>query len=418
MTTLSTYRGGMASAREASAWLRRRPTAVDGAIGLGLAAVSVPSMWVTRDLLSYPTRAPDAVGVLLVLLSCLPLTFRRRWPLQVLVVVSLASLLLVSLDYVTNATGAGMMIALYTVAAYRGGREALAGLLVAVSAALLNIPFVASPVSAVDITAVVGVAAASAAFGRSIAFRRAHVAELERHAGRLERARAADQRVALAEERARIARELHDVVAHSVSIMTVQAEAAQRVLDRDPARSRQAMAAVEATGRQALTEMRRVVGALRARGEDGDLGERSPPAGVADLPGLVEGIRAAGLRVDLTVQGEPRQLGAGADLTVFRVVQEALTNVLKHAGPTPAHVQLTYGAEDVRVLVDDRGRGLSAALSADRSAVGHGLLGMRERVETYGGELGAGERTGGGFRVEVRLPLEPDAGTRAGHRSA
>jgi len=261
--------------------------------------------------------------------------------------------------------------------------------------------------------------------GRNLMLRRAYTAELESRARRLERARDVYARAALSEERTRIARELHDVVAHHVSVMTVQASAARRVLDRDPDRAREALSAVESTGRSALAEMRRIVGVLRAR-DDGDEpegpAERGPQPGLADIAELVRQTREAGLNVVLRTEGAPRTLAAGADLAAYRVAQEALTNTLKHAGASVrARVTVRFTAREVTVAVEDDGPdpGAPPAAPPDGSELpGHGLVGMRERVALYGGELRAGPRDGGGYAVRARFPVEEtaDALTERGSR--
>jgi signal transduction histidine kinase len=245
----------------------------------------------------------------------------------------------------------------------------------------------------------------------------ADVAELGLRGARVEHAGDADTRAAVAEERSRIARELHDVVAHHVSVMTVQAAGAQRALGRDPDRAREAMAAIEATGRTALTEMRRIVGVLRTGGPEED--HRAPAPGLGDLPALVSQVREAGLALELVIDGDVRELPQGVDLTAYRIVQEALTNSLRHARDTRATVRVHYGRTELRVQVLDDGDARGGAGDGDARTKpagsemsprrGHGLIGMRERVGLYRGTLSAGPRRGGGFEVLARLPL-PGAG--------
>jgi signal transduction histidine kinase len=205
-----------------------------------------------------------------------------------------------------------------------------------------------------------------------------------------------EQREAVVAERARIARELHDVIAHSVSVMTVQAGAAEEMLKRDPERALEPVRAVQETGRQALVEMKRLVGMLRE--EDDEIG-LAPQPGLADLDRLVAQVRDAGLPVEVRIEGEPRPLPLGVDLSAYRVVQEALTNALKHAGRATATVTLRYGASDVTIEVADDGAG------AGKKSGGHGLIGMRERIGVFGGTFAAGPRDTGGFAVSARLPI-------------
>jgi signal transduction histidine kinase len=230
--------------------------------------------------------------------------------------------------------------------------------------------------------------------------RNRRTAELEERAARLERERETEARAAVAEERARIAREMHDVVAHSLSVMVVQAEAAEAMLESDPERARRPLEAVQETGRSALGELRRMLGVLREMAEEGPA--LAPQPGLAGLDALVEQVREAGLPVTLRVEGEARALPPGIDLSAYRIVQEGLTNALKHAGPARAEVLISYGDDELALRVSDDGRGHDPA----SDGAGHGLVGMRERVALYGGTLEAGPLPGGGFALTARLPLE------------
>jgi signal transduction histidine kinase len=206
-----------------------------------------------------------------------------------------------------------------------------------------------------------------------------------------------DAERAVEEERARISRELHDVVAHSVSVMTVQAGAVRRLLKPEQEREREALQIVEETGRQALTEMRRLLGMMRTEGETAAL---QPQPGLKTLDRLVEHVREAGMPVELTVQGEPFELPPGIDLSAYRIVQEALTNALRHGAPARAWVGIRYGADGVEVDIQNDGR-----VNGDGDPAGLGLIGMRERVAMCGGKLEAGPRDGGGYRISARLPV-------------
>jgi signal transduction histidine kinase len=248
--------------------------------------------------------------------------------------------------------------------------------------------------------------------GRATASRSRLTAELHEAAVRADDEREAQAARAVADERRRIAREMHDVVAHSVSMMVVQAGGARRILDRDPERAVAAAELIERTGRDALAEMRRLLGVLHP----GEHPEYMPQPTLRELDGLVERTRVAGVPVTLTVEGERRELPAGLDLAAYRVVQEALTNVVKHGGGAPTEVAVHYRADAVEVRIADRGGG---ALTTRLGGSGHGLVGMRERVRMYGGELHAGQRSGGGFEVSARLPLqgEEEAALTAGARA-
>jgi signal transduction histidine kinase len=208
-------------------------------------------------------------------------------------------------------------------------------------------------------------------------------------------------RQAVADERARIARELHDVVAHSVSVMVVQAQAGPRLI-ADPEGARGAFRAIEQSGREALVELRRLLGVLRATGPAAD----APQPGLGSLQSLVDQVREAGLRVDLRVEGDPVQLPAGVDLSAYRIVQEALTNTIKHAGAAEAEVLVRYGAGALDLEIVDNGSGPAA-----NGHQGHGLIGIRERVALFGGEMQAGARDGHGYAVRARLPYGPGAAT-------
>jgi len=223
------------------------------------------------------------------------------------------------------------------------------------------------------------------------------VGDRERRAQIAERERDLVAREAVVEERARIARELHDVIAHHVSMIVLQAGAERRVLDEANASTHEVLETVERTGRSALTEMRRLLGMLR-----GDADEPlTPQPGLRDVPILVTQLREAGLPVELNVEGERQELPTGIELSAYRIVQEALTNALKHAGEARASVNIRYGSDSLELEIADDGAGASAPIPSG----GHGLLGMRERVALYGGRLDAGRRPSGGFVVRVLLPI-------------
>ena len=377
----------------------------DGLIGLALAAITVPSLWFVPEELEGEFRDPDVLAVTLLLLATLPLAWRRRNPLGTLLVVGVASVAEVVLGYPDwNLGGIGVVIALYSVAAHGGRRDAVIG------AVLTSIAvFIVFVTSRVD-SSFAGFLSNYVVFGTAwilgdnLRARRAYVAGLEERAESLERARVEEARAAVAGERTRIARELHDVVAHNMSVVVIQAGAARRVLDRDPAAAREALSSIEGVGRQALADMRRSLGVLR--GSEGQPVGTTPQPTVADLADLVDQTTRAGLTVELAVEGEPRPLPSGVGLTAYRIVQEALTNALRHAGPATACVRLRYGADDIELEVRDDGRGAAMALEVPDRRTGHGIAGMRERVQLYGGELRVGDRSGGGFAVWARIPVE------------
>jgi len=239
------------------------------------------------------------------------------------------------------------------------------------------------------------------AAGRTLRERAEQAREADVRAARAERERQTAARIGIAEERARIARELHDIVAHSVSVMVLQAGAVRHKLPASLAQETEALKDVEATGRTALAEMRRLLGAMR---EERDGPEMAPQPGLGNLDALFAQVRRAGLPVEMHVEGDPLPLPAAIDLSAYRIVQEGLTNALKHAGASRAEVDVRYGAGEVRIEVRDDGHG-----PAGGDGLGHGLVGIGERVKLYGGEMTAGRANGGGFVLSTRLPIQGGA---------
>ncbi|QGV79270.1 sensor histidine kinase [Streptomyces ficellus] len=392
-------------------FLRRHPTGVDSFWAVMLLGFS--SLWVVQA----PEGAePRLLAAGIVLLLCLALALRRRAPEKALLLTAVLGVAQLALDIQVNPADFAMLVVIYTVAAQSDGsrwarRFALVGGLCAAPLAQLRWPEPnISTAGTVFITVVMIVPFVLAwVLGDSMRTRRAYFAQLEERASRLEREREAQSKVAVAAERARIARELHDVVAHNVSVMVVQADGAAYVLDASPDQAKQALETISTTGRQALAEMRRLLGILRT-GEPQDSEDYVPQPDVQQIEDLVEQVRTAGLTVDFRVEGTPRPLPSGVELTAYRIVQEALTNTRKHGGPDAgASVRLVYFDDGLGLLVEDDGRGAAHELYEDGGADGrgHGLIGMRERVGMVGGTLDAGPRPGGGFRVSALLPLKP-----------
>jgi signal transduction histidine kinase len=234
--------------------------------------------------------------------------------------------------------------------------------------------------------------------GRAMCYRRTREHVLELLTVDLEREREEKARAAVAEERVRIARELHDIVAHAISVIVLQARGGRRSLATDPGETREALDMIEATGSEALAEMRRLLGMLRRDDEEIVL---APQPSLRYVDALAAQVREAGLPVDFSVEGEPTELPPGVDLSAYRIVQEALTNALKHAGPATARVVVRYRENDLELEIADTGLGAGAS-----DEDGHGLAGMRERVSLYGGKIETGPRDGGGFAVRARLPLD------------
>src|SRR5918994_3276081 len=337
-------------------WLRARPLLADALLAVLLAAVSLVA-------LAYAWREcdrdcdPGGVAVALVLATTLPLVWRRRRPLAVGLATGLATAVYGFAHYPDLAMpiAIGGVVGMYSVAAWGGRRAALLPGAVAavVVVVVMTLPRVDADV--VDAAFVSLSLAGAWVLGDRARVQRALAAELQERAVRLERDRAEDARRAVASERARIARELHDVVAHHVSMMVVQAEAGPVAAERDPARAGGAFEAIAATGRQALVEMRRLLGVLRGDGDRDQTSSLAPQPGLADIGSLVEQVGRAGLRVELVVEGPEAPLPAGVDLSAYRIVQEALTNAVKHAGPGRARVLVRYGEHDLEVQVRDEG---------------------------------------------------------------
>ncbi|GFH39189.1 sensor histidine kinase [Streptomyces pacificus] len=367
-------------------------------------------LWVVQEHIGVEPRLAPSVTVLLL---CLAVALRRRVPERMLLLVAGVGLAQLALDVAPNPADFAMLVLIYTVAAHDGRRWAshlaLTGGLCAATLAQIRWPEPGMTAGTkIFFTAVMTVPFALAwVLGDSLRTRRAYFAQLEERASRLEKEREAQSKVAVAAERARIARELHDVVAHNVSVMVVQADGAAYVLDASPDQARQALETISSTGRQALAEMRRLLGILRT-GDAPESGEYVPQPDVEQIKELVEQVRGAGLTIDFRVEGTPRPLPSGVELTAYRIVQEALTNTRKHGGPDAgASVRLVYFDDGLGLLVEDDGRGAAHELYEDggTDGRGHGLIGMRERVGMVGGTLDAGPRPGGGFRISALLPL-------------
>jgi signal transduction histidine kinase len=408
------YLRGMSEWRSLVERARRfNPTVADALLGAFLLVISLPQLFVedpTYRHLGITFRAGSLIGVLLLAAETMPLTWRRRYPRSVLAAMTASAFVLLVAGFRPTVADLGLVIAVYSVAGHSSRRSAvIAGLAFLVAlAGLIAIADLKYPQDQTEPQQYI-VNFASFAFAWFLGVlqrnRREHTAKLEALNRQLAEERESRARWAVSEERSRIARELHDVIAHTVSVMVVQAGAARRVAATRPEQARDAMTSIESTGRQALGEMRRLVGVLRNSDEPTTL---DPQPRLADVPALVEQARKAGLDVELDVWGEPRPLPAGVDLSAYRIVQEALTNVRKHAGPASVQVQVRYGPQSLHIEVADDGRS-SAAHAGTNGNRGQGLIGMRERVALYGGKLEVGRTSEGGFRVLADLPLEAAA---------
>jgi signal transduction histidine kinase len=365
--------------------------------------------WTQSDLWGHAPSALRVTGgrgvlaVLLVLVT-LPLAMRRRVPAGTLLVAA-ASLAIASVLVRDSAGGVpvevfiAMLIMFYSVGAHCDERRApLVGALALATIAATDLARPGffngghSPRPAAWLAFAI-----AWLVGRDMRRRRQRVSVLESRAERLEREREEKAQLAVSEERARIARELHDIVAHGVSVIVAQARAGPHLV-HDPERTTSAFRAIESSGRDALVELRRLLGILRSEDQQLAIG---PQPGLDSLQSLIEQVRASGLPVQLRVEGEAGHLPAGVDLSAYRIVQEALTNVVKHASATGAEVVVRFGSRALELDVLDDGHGASASVNG----AGHGLIGMRERVALYGGTIETGPRIGGGYAVHARLPL-------------
>jgi signal transduction histidine kinase len=390
-------------------WLREHPRLADGALGVALFVLCVVPAASNQYVPTPDLAAGDlhAVGVALLALTTLPLAWRRSHPAHVAAAIAFGAVAYEAMDQPDTVNAIAGLVAVYSASAWGSrsvSRVAAAVTAVALTAILaLNLDDTATWV---DLVGNYAIFATAWVLGDNVRQRRERLRSLEERAVLAEMNREEEARRAVAAERTRIARELHDVVAHSVSVMVVQAGAARRVLERDPAQAAEAMASIEAVGRQSLNEMRRLLGVLR-RDDDRSFG-RVPQPSIRHVDALVEQTREAGLAVELVVEGDPKPLAPGVDLSAYRIVQEALTNTLKHAGPgVIAEVRLCFADSVLELVVSDDGRGSDRDRDDDHA--GHGLVGMQERVTLFGGELHAGNRAGGGFVVRARLPLEVEA---------
>jgi signal transduction histidine kinase len=373
---------------------------VDAALAfvLGLAGLgSLASVATEGHAAAVARLAPFVVAMFVAVV------FRRKSPVIAFAVGALGAAGQVLFGPGDPGSSVPVLVLLYTLAAYEPRRVSVPGLVICVVGAAATFFLSIGGIGAAErfLLATVfssGTALVAWVIGDSMRYRRAYLRSLEDRAARLERERDAQAQIAAAAERARIARELHDVIAHNVSVMVVQADGASYALRTEPERAGQALAAISQTGRLALSEMRRLLGVLRSGDEQADL---APVPGLDQLRELVDQARAAGMSVSLTLDGPPRPLAEGAELAAYRVVQESLTNTRKHGGlAAAARVALRYEPDGLMLQVTDDG--LGAAAPSD--GPGHGLTGMRERIEMYGGTVQAGPRPGGGYQVTARLP--------------
>ena len=385
--------------------LRRHPLLADVTLAAALAVLAVVTGLALVVPVAHVVPPSTPVVVAWAVALAAPLVLRRRFPLAVLAVTTLQFTRYWAVGQVNEiASWVILGVAVYSAAAYADRRWARwvcgACLLWLIGSAVLPSAR-AGQIGAVEVVAIAIFDALpfllAWPLGTMMRRLREYRAALEERNRQLDQEREVNARRAVLEERVRIARELHDVVAHHVSVMGIQAGVARRLFDRDPSEAVAAIGSVETASRQAITDLQQLVGVLRRQEEADDL---APQPSLGRLPELVEHMRQAGLPVELTVQGRRTPLPAGVELSAYRIIQEALTNTLKHAGPAHAGVTVRYGDASVEVEVVDDGQGPPPGRPGTGSK---GLVGMRERVSLYGGRLDAGARPGGGFRVHAVL---------------
>jgi signal transduction histidine kinase len=403
MVTGRRYGDGMdIGTRVRNGWRSIDRRVLDAGVAVVLFAFMVFEL--SANTLMTGENASGALAYLLAAVITLPFAAHRRHPLVVLTI-STWAVVVYSLGRFSAFPGYALFVLLFGVSLHSDRRRsavALGAVLVAMSAALVLQP-AGVVTSGTWISTLLAVAVAWLS-GENVRSRRVQVSALQDRTRRLEHEREAQARQAVGEERLRIARELHDVVAHSMSVIAVQAGVANHVIDSRPELARQALATVETNTRSALVEMRRLLGVLRQGDEPS--ASLTPAPGLSHVADLVEQFRDAGLTVDLRLDGAPDRVPDGVDLSAYRIVQEGLTNVLRHGGPE-ANVTIGHraGAVEIEVCDDGRRPGQEAAAADAGRGAGHGLIGMRERVAIFGGTLVAGERPGGGFRLAATLPF-------------
>ncbi|HEY9243789.1 MAG TPA: histidine kinase [Streptosporangiaceae bacterium] len=377
-----------------------------------VAALAAGILWVNVGRHGFRYHAPPPGPAVFAMLATVPVAVRRIWPVPVFAVVLVASSVVIAFGRATAVMDVTLCMAVYMVTV-RSRRPAALTILVLTGVSLGAGLLVYRAADLILVDRVHSLVAAGAIWfvAHSVRERRKYLAGLAEQAAQRQQAEAERNRQAVREERVRIARELHDVVAHSLGVVTVQAGVGRRIGAAAPAEALAALRAVEVTGRSALEELRRILGLLR---DDETQPSLAPAPGIGDLGELAEVVRAAGTPVSLDVTGDVAALPPAAALTVYRIIQEALTNVVKHAGGAAARVRVAAGPDGVRVAVSNEGRpGAAGAVAPDAAVAGqHGIVGMRERAAVFGGTLDATPVPGGGFRVTAFLPVHGQPGAQ------
>jgi signal transduction histidine kinase len=386
--------------RQVREWLRARPLRADA-----LLAVALYALWVTGYVISAPAagRPVTALAFVMSAVAVVPVALRRVTPWASVALLAASILASAVLHQTAGAESLSFLVVAYTAAALMPLVQALWATALIAGSVVLSL-YVDRPVERLSVLFSNALILAVCFFlGRTVQTRRDYTRALEDRARTAEENREATAREAVLDERRRIARELHDVVAHHISVMGVLATGARRTLYRDPDIADETLKTIEDTGRATLREMRRLLDVLRTDAEPAEA-PVEPQPGIAGLEALAAQVREAGLPVHLAVDGDPTTLDPGVDLIVYRIVQEGLTNALKHAGPATAEVRVRMTGDALELEVSDDGRGPRPADVPQPD--GHGLVGMRERVSLYGGHLQTGPRREGGFLVRARIPLE------------
>ncbi len=391
------------SNRPSTSWASRlSPRAIDAGFAVALAIVLVAA----RTVEAHGLHGSDWLGYVLSVAAALIVAGRRRWPLAVFAATLALAMLAIALAAPSGAISLPVVICVFTLAQVHERRQAallalLAGVTLALARGLLQYRGWSDARTAVE----PALALAALFLGWAVSSRRAYVAEIEARAAQAEHTRGEEARRQVDAERLRIARELHDVLAHAIATISVQAGVAAHVLDERPDHAAEALRTIKATSKQALRELRGILGVLREAGESEP---REPAPGLSQIERLADSTSDAGVPTRISVSGRRCPLPATVDLAAYRIVQESLTNVLRHAAGACALVDISYSDEQMTIRVDDDGaratRG-SPLANGHRGTPGHGILGMRERVHALGGELEAGPRADGGFRVCARLPV-------------
>ncbi|MEV4566051.1 sensor histidine kinase [Nonomuraea sp. NPDC049419] len=385
----------------------RLPVAVqDALLALFITVMQVQGTIVRNagEVVLRPLTDLGDLGYVLLVVSGLVVAVRRRWPVPVFVVTALASVIYYVLGFPDGPGWLGLFLALYTLAAYGDGRRSL--VIAGVGVAVLSTVWLVAAADVEPPAAIgwvyfrIGASVMSVALGESVRSRQVIAAEAQRRAELAERTREEEARARVDAERLRIAREVHDTVAHAIAIINVQSGVTAHVLGKRPDVAREALRAIEQTSSRALREMRAILGVLRDDDEEG----REPYPGLEQIGELVAKARAAGLDVEVQESSPATPLPSAVGGAAYRIVQESITNVVRHVGPTRVTVVLDPGLEALEVRVTDEGRG---AVVDPPDESGRGIVGMRERCRLLGGELDAGPRPGGGFEVRARLPLAP-----------